>query len=148
MQSATYLLFSHHLLLEDWYTMIGSTCTMTSQNAYTLMQAWSAIYLSILWTSGRCLYRSFKAFIYACLCFSLGRSCPKKKSRMLQFCIGSLVITWKPVKRVHTTPSCSDALAFHIRTFVSSLPESTYVPSPLNLTQNTLEKHHNCIRQV
>ena len=72
----------------------------------------------------------------------------KKKSRMLQFCIGSLVIMWKPVKRVHTTPSCSDAFAFHIRTFVSSLPESTYVPSPLNLAQNTLEKHHNCIRQV
>ena len=37
-----------------------------------------------------------------------------------------------------TIPSCCDACAFHSRMLVSSLPDSTYEPSPLKRTQNTL----------
>lgn len=37
-----------------------------------------------------------------------------------------------------TTPSFCDATAFHSRMLVSSLPDRTYDPSPLNFTQNTL----------
>ena len=38
-----------------------------------------------------------------------------------------------------TTPSCSEALDFHSRRFVSSLPETRYVPSQVYFTQNTLQ---------